>query len=122
MKVWGIIIFFYFFLSKFYIGVLVTLIYNVLKGAVQKAQYHWSSNLSKTLNLTFFKLRGSKEMKNNQTIFFLNHTCLLDVFVDDIITKGTCNFLSRYLVGIVFPPIMLIWNTVWLFVRGRGVS
>ena len=51
----------------------------------------------------------------------MNHRCWGDFFVHDIVAGTTANYLSRFMVGLIFPPI-LIWahfsRAIWFFRRG----
>eukprot|EP00824_Muranothrix_gubernata_P007499 TRINITY_DN1955_c0_g1_i1.p1 TRINITY_DN1955_c0_g1~~TRINITY_DN1955_c0_g1_i1.p1 ORF type:complete len:270 (+),score=14.91 TRINITY_DN1955_c0_g1_i1:11-820(+) len=75
------------------------------------------------------KLPESKKLyctRDNETIVFINHRSLADIFVHDDITKTSCSFLARAMVGIAFPILFLLTqccHCVWFFKRGgRGAK
>ncbi len=51
-------------------------------------------------------------------MFLFNHSSQADFFIDDVITQGACNFLARFLVGVIMFPFQLVRRVVWFFRKG----
>jgi Acyltransferase len=60
-------------------------------------------------------------LKGKSVMLIGNHRNFCDFVLHDVITEHTANFLSRALVGLVFPFMALVsiaTDGVWYFVRG----
>ena len=93
---------------------------------VDDIQSQWTSHSTWFVGINLYKLPGSVPVIKNRSLMILgNHRNFCDFIMHDVITENTCNFLSRALVGIVFPFMALvsyITDGVWYFVRGQGTD
>lgn len=86
----------------------------------------WSSQANWFCQVKLQKLEGSVPVTRDRSVILLgNHRNIADFFIHDIVTENTCNYLSRALVGFVFPFIgffSYIENRAWYFVRGNKTA
>jgi 1-acyl-sn-glycerol-3-phosphate acyltransferase len=87
-------------------------------------QGHWTRHSTWSVGINLKKQPGSVAVLKGRNVMMLgNHRNFCDFIMHDVITEHTSNFLSRALVGFVFPFmafISYITDGVWYFVRGQG--
>lgn len=83
---------------------------------------HYSTRSTWLARVQVKKLPGSVKINPEQTMMLGAHRNLGDFFIHDLVTEHTSCFLSRALVGLVFPFLGLVGhfgNGIWFFVRGN---
>lgn len=91
---------------------------------VEEVQGNWTEHATWFVGINLEKMPGSVPILQGRSIMVLgNHRNFCDFIMHDVITEHTCNFLSRALVGVVFPFmafISFVTDGCWYFVRGQG--
>lgn len=89
---------------------------------VDDPQSLWTEHCTWFINLTPNKLSGSVPVLRGRSVMLIgNHRNFCDFVLHDVLTEHTANFLSRALVGFVYPFMALVsiyTDGVWYFVRG----
>ncbi|OMJ67476.1 hypothetical protein SteCoe_35355 [Stentor coeruleus] len=89
---------------------------------IDDIQGYWTDHATWFCGMSLQKMEGSVPvMKGRSAMLLGNHRNFCDFIMHDVITEHSANFLSRALVGLVFPFMALIsWITdgIWFFIRG----
>ena len=90
---------------------------------IDEIQTQWTRHSAWFIRITLQKDPESVPVVKGRGVMLLgNHRNFCDFLIHDIITEHTANFLSRALVGVVFPFMAIIsiyYDGCWFFVRGN---
>lgn len=85
--------------------------------------YTWAILCMKWFNNRIF-LKGEQTLYTDKPcIYFTNHRCQADFFIDQILTQGRSIFLSRFMVGVfafMYFPVSFLGGSILFFNRKGG--